>query len=188
MIATDASADQIAHALAAPNVAYRVAVAESSGLADGAAGMVTVAQALHWLDLEAFYSEVRRVAAPGGCIAAWAYTSCDAGGDVAGLVHEFEHVTVGPYWNPGRRWVDEHYRTIPFPFAELPAPAFELHKRWTLGQFGGYLGSWSAVAKYRDDRGKDPVAPLLERLAHHWRSTETRDVRWPICTRVGRIG
>ncbi|HEX4936896.1 MAG TPA: class I SAM-dependent methyltransferase, partial [Gemmatimonadaceae bacterium] len=73
VIATDASAAQIEHAAPVPNVEYRVATAESSGLADRSVQLVTVAQALHWLDLDAFYAEVRRVTVPGGVLAAWSY-------------------------------------------------------------------------------------------------------------------
>ena len=71
MIATDASAEQIALATPASNVEYRVAPAEASGLGDAAVDLVSVAQALHWFDLDAFYAEVRRVTVPGGVIVAW---------------------------------------------------------------------------------------------------------------------
>src|SRR4051812_19118878 len=71
VVATDASAAQIAHAHRHPRVAYRVAPAESSGLEAGTIDLVTVAQAAHWLDLDAFYEEVRRVLVPGGAIALW---------------------------------------------------------------------------------------------------------------------
>src|SRR5262249_44842512 len=56
---TDASREQIASAALHPNVEYRVALAEESGLPDGSVQLVTVAQALHWFDLTRFYSEVR---------------------------------------------------------------------------------------------------------------------------------
>src|SRR5207249_7256547 len=64
VIATDASADQIAHATAHPKVEYRCAPAEASGLADGIADLAVAAQAAHWFDLPDYYAEVRRVAPP----------------------------------------------------------------------------------------------------------------------------
>lgn len=189
VVATDGSAEQIALAVPAKNIEYRVARAESSGLPDHSADLVTVAQALHWLDHDAFYKEVRRVSIFGGIIAAWSYGACHAGSDVEPLLREFEHETVGPYWHPERKWVDEGYRTIPFPFEEVRVPSFELRKEWTLTQVGEYLRSWSAVAKYVRERGKDPVAPLLERLASRWGSVErTRVMTWPLGIRVGRVG
>lgn len=188
VIATDASADQIGQATPIANVEYRVAHAELSGIEDRTVDLVTVAQALHWLDHDRFYAEVRRVAVPGSLIAAWSYRSCNAGSDVEPMLREFESRTVGPYWDAHRRWVDEGYRTIPFPFEDIPMPSFELRVQWTLAQLGQYLGSWSAVAKYRRERGQDPVAPLLDQLSHHWGTSErTRDVTWSLGIRVGRI-
>lgn len=35
--------------------------------------MITVASALHWLDIHAFYNECRKALKPGGIFAAWAY-------------------------------------------------------------------------------------------------------------------
>lgn len=188
VIATDGSPDQIARAIPRGNVEYRVASAESSGLAARSVDLVTVAQALHWFAHDGFFSEVRRVAVPGAVVAAWSYASCHAGPDVEMILREFEEGTVGPYWNPERKWVVERYQTIPFPFVEIPAPSFELRVEWTLRQLGAYLQSWSAVAKFQRERGTDPVAPLLERLADHWGPPEqSRDVTWPLNIRVGRV-
>jgi SAM-dependent methyltransferase len=188
VIATDASAEQLRHALPAPNVEYRHASAEDSGLSPDAVDLTTVAQALHWLDHERFYGEVRRVSVPGGVFAAWTYGSCHAGDDVELLLRDFEDGLLGPYWDPRRRWVDEGYRTIPFPFAEFPMPAFELRVEWSLSQLGGYLRSWSAVARYRQAHGNDPVTPLLDRIVKHWGAPEaTRVIVWPLRARVGRV-
>jgi SAM-dependent methyltransferase len=189
VIATDASAEQIAHAKPAPNVDYRVARAEHSGLPSGGVDLTTVAQALHWLDHARFYEEVRRVSVPGGVFAAWTYGYCHAGEDVERLLRGFEDGLLGPYWDPRRRWVDEGYRTIPFPFAEFSMPPFELRVEWSLSQLGGYLSSWSAVATYRQARGHDPVAPFLDQLVKHWGAPEeTRVIVWPLSVRVGRVG
>ncbi|NJN88139.1 MAG: class I SAM-dependent methyltransferase [Leptolyngbyaceae cyanobacterium SL_7_1] len=64
--ATDASAEQIAHAFPHERIHYRVASAESSGLANCSVDLVTVGLALHWFDRERFYQEVQRVVKPGG--------------------------------------------------------------------------------------------------------------------------
>src|SRR5687767_15997436 len=55
VVATDASREQIAAAARHPRIEYRVAAAEESGLGDGSAGLITVAQALHWVRREGFY-------------------------------------------------------------------------------------------------------------------------------------
>ena len=71
--ATDISPEQIAAARPHPRVRYAVARAEQSGLPAGSVDLVTVAQALHWFDVNAFYAETRRVARPGGVLAVWNY-------------------------------------------------------------------------------------------------------------------
>lgn len=80
VIATDASAEQVRHAVAHPVINYRVAPAEASGLADYSIDLVAVAQAAHWFDLPRFYAEVSRVLKPGGAIALWGYGRMGAAG------------------------------------------------------------------------------------------------------------
>src|SRR5690606_31583471 len=71
VIATEPSAEQVAQAPAHPRVEYRVEPAESPSLADASADLVTVAQAMHWFDLDRFHVGVRRVLRPGGLVAVW---------------------------------------------------------------------------------------------------------------------
>ncbi len=122
VIATDASAAQIDSAIPTANVHYRVASAESSGLPDHSVDLVTVAQALHWLDLERFYDEVRRVLKPGGLLAVWSYNLLRTDSAIDAQVDAFYSRTVGPYWPPERRWIENGYRDLPFPFPEMAPP------------------------------------------------------------------
>ena len=54
VVASDPSANQIADPEPRTNVEYRVEPAERCSLADASASLVSVAQALHWFDHEAF--------------------------------------------------------------------------------------------------------------------------------------
>jgi ubiquinone/menaquinone biosynthesis C-methylase UbiE len=188
VIATDASAQQVRAAGREPNVKYRVATAEQSGLPDGSAGLITVAQALHWFDLERFYAEAKRVLQPSGVLAAWAYGINEVeGGAVNDLVQEFYSKTVGPYWPPERKLVEEGYRSIPFPFSEIAPPAFRLEANWTLDQLIGYFSTWSATNRFIKARGSNPLEPLSEALARVWGDPNTaRVVVWPLSLRIGR--
>lgn len=189
VIATDASPGQIAHAIPVRNVRYSIAPAHASGIAAHTVDAVTVAQALHWFATEEFFREVRRVTTPGGVIAAWCYGYCHAGPDVEQELRQFEEGTLAGYWRPERQWVAEGYRTIPFPFEDLPTREFELRVRWNLRQLGEYLNTWSAVDAYRRKNDRDPVAPVLERLANYWGDPNAlRDVTWPLGLRIGRVG
>lgn len=187
VIGTDASAAQIANAEPHANVEYRVAPADASGLADGSVNLVTVAQALHWLDVDRFYAEVRRVLAPGGVIAVWAYWRVTADDPaVTALVDEFYGTTVGPYWPPERKLVEQGYRTVPFPFTELTSPTFVVTADWTLDELLGYVRTWSATSRYVAARGEDPVVGFASRIAERWGiPARRRRMTWALGLRVG---
>src|SRR5438045_1897140 len=132
VIATDASADQLANAFPHEKVTYRVAIAGSAGLDPGSVDLITVAQALHWFDLEAFFEEVRRTLKPGGAIAVWAYALCRITPALDAIVDRFYFETVGPYWPKERKLVDDGYRSLVFPFNEIEPPTFAIELPWTL--------------------------------------------------------
>jgi SAM-dependent methyltransferase len=188
VIATDASQQQVAAAPPHTNVTYRVATAERSGIESSSLDLVTVAQALHWFNLDTFYAEVQRVLKSGGILAVWTYGVLhveDAATDA--LVQEFYYDIVGPYWPPERRLVEQGYRSLAFPFAELSTPSFNMVERWERHHLLGYMRTWSATARYVDQKQVDPVAVLEERLAPLWPDAETRRaVTWPLALRVGR--
>jgi ubiquinone/menaquinone biosynthesis C-methylase UbiE len=188
VVATDASREQIASAKAHPKIEFRVASAEQSGLRDESVGLVTVAQALHWFDLERFYAEARRVLKPGGVLAGWAYGINEVEGEpVNELVQEFYSETVGPYWPPERRLVEEGYRSIPFPFAEITAPSFRMETNWTLEQLLGYFSTWSATNRFIKATGRNPIEPLSAAMLRDWGNPNTpRLITWPLSLRLGR--
>jgi len=189
VMATDASEAQLRSAPAHPAVTYAVATAESSGLPNASVDLVTVAQAVHWFDFDRFYAEVRRVATPGAAIAVWSYGMNRVGdAGIDDTVDRFYRDVVGAYWPPERRLIEEGYRTIPFPFDELTPPVFDMTERWTLETMLGYLRTWSAVSRYREVHGADPVTPLGRELAPMWGAEDdARQVRWPLAIRVGRV-
>jgi len=187
--ATDASAAQIAHATPHPRVEYRVAPAEASGLSDGSVDLVTVAQALHWFDLDAFYREVERVATPGAAVVVWSYGDARIDAPAAdALFRELTRGTLQPDWPPETRLVEQGYRTIPFPFREVIPPPFELTASWRLEELLGYARTWSATARHVRRTGRDPIAEAEPGLARAWGDpAERRRVRWPIVIRAGHL-
>jgi ubiquinone/menaquinone biosynthesis C-methylase UbiE len=186
VLAVDASLSQLARAQRHARVRYAASLAERLPLRAGCADLVVAAQAAHWFRFDAFHAECRRVLVPGGVVACWTYEKFRVDPEVDSIVDDFYTATVGGYWPPERRYVEAGYRTLPFPWDEIPAPVFVLETEWSLEQLVGYLGTWSAVQRYKDDRGHDPLPGLQPRLAVHWPAGGTRRLRWPIHLRVGR--
>jgi SAM-dependent methyltransferase len=188
VVATDASPEQIARAAPHPKVEYRCASADASGLTDRVADLATAAQAAHWFDLPAYYAELRRVTRPGGIVALISYGVVSLGTGLDEVIRPFYQQVLAPYWLPERRHVDEGYRSLPFPFDELDAPAFEIRLDWRLEELVGYVGTWSAVSALEQAQGQGPFATFRRELANAWGpATAVHTVRWPLALRVGRV-
>ena len=188
VIATDASASQIDRAASQPNVTYRVASAEQSGLDRGSIDLVSVAQAVHWFDHARFWPEVRRVLRPHGVIAIWTYVLFEIAPQIDAIVRRFYSGIVGPYWPPERRHVDTRYQSISFPFHEFTAPNFVIEQAMNLSDVAGYVRTWSATRNFMNQHHKDPVDGLVQELELVWgASGQTRLARWPVTMRAGRV-
>jgi SAM-dependent methyltransferase len=190
VVATDSSAAQVRQATSHPSVTYHVALAEASSLADGSVELVTVAQALHWFDLDRFYDEVRRILTPGGVLAVWTYANLQVdGGPIDAALGEFYTDVIGPYWPEERRLVETGYRTLPFPFEEVSIDSPPMVASWNQARLLGYVRTWSAVQRYVEATGIDPVPGLRERIAPYWSDLEVpREIEWPLTVRAGRTG
>lgn len=186
VLAVDGSRSQLARAQADARVLYATSLAERLPLRDRCASLVAAAQAAHWFDFERFHAECRRVLVPGGVVAVWTYEKFRVDPAVDAVIDQFYSGVVGPYWPPERRFVEQGYRTLPFPWREEPAPPFALETDWDLQVVLGYLATWSAVQRYKDQRGEDPLPALAPRLAAVWPDRGRRRLRWPIHLRLGR--
>ena len=187
VIATDASAEQIRHAAPDPRVDYRVARAETSGLAPASVDLATVASALHWFDHEPFFAEVRRVVRPGGVFAAWVYHAGTVEPPFDELFRRFYWEVAKPYFAAGTDHVDAGYRTIPMPGEPIPAPPFRVEVEWTREQLLDYVASWSAVAAYRRARGDDPTRELAAELERLYAGRGALALRMPLIVHARRL-
>jgi SAM-dependent methyltransferase len=186
--ATDVSPEQIALAPAHPRITWQVAPAESTGLRARSVDLVAVAQALHWFDHRSFYNEVRRVAAPRAAIAAWTYGAPVMEGAVGASLTRFAQESLRSYWPPERRYVDDEYRTIPFPFERVAAPRLELRDHWGRARVLGYTRTWSATVRYQQQHERDAVQQLEDALETLWpNESEERAIVWPLIVLAGRI-
>jgi SAM-dependent methyltransferase len=187
VLAVEPSAAQLANATAHERVTYQRGGAEQTGLPDGVADLLTVAQAFHWFEHERFFAEVRRVVHPGGLLALWCYDLATITPEIDAVVHDLATVRLGPYWEPERRLLEAGYQTVAVPFHELVVPGFEMQLAWTLEQLVGYLGTWSPVRRYIAEHGENPLEAALPRLARAWGDVPVRRVSWPLAVRAFRV-
>ena len=188
VVATDASAAQIAAATPHTAVRYAVAPAEASGLPEGSVDCAVAAQAVHWFDLDAYYREVRRVARPGGLIALVTYAVLEVDSGIERVVDHFYRQTLEGHWPAERVLVEEGYRSLPFPFAPVDAPALALEHRWNAEQLLGYVGTWSAVQSLRKAGRGAEFDRFGDELRAAWGDPAmARLIRWPLSLRLGRV-
>lgn len=186
VIATDASERQIANAEPHAHVAYRVAPAENSGIDSNTIDLITIAQALHWFDLDRFYTEANRVLKPHGAVAAWAYNLLCITPAIDAVLNHYYSKVVGSFW-PAERAFVEKFDQIPFPFTETAAPLFDMVAEWNITHLLGYLRTWSATQRYIKANNGDPLASIDNELRSAWGdAAQSRRVIWPLTLRVGR--
>lgn len=186
-IGTDASENQIKNATQKQGVVYKVENAEHSSLDSGSADLVTVAQALHWFDIETFGKEVNRALKPGGILAVWTYGVLTITPDIDDVINHLYGPTLEPYWPPERKMVEQGYRDVTFPLQPVKAPDFTMEIKWDLAQLVGYLRTWSAVKRYEKANGENPVDEIVEKLSTLWGDADHQlATQWPLTLRLWR--
>jgi ubiquinone/menaquinone biosynthesis C-methylase UbiE len=188
IIATDASAEQLALATPHPRIEYRQTPAEHTPFAPRSFNLITVAQALHWFDTVAFFEEARRVLKEDGVIAVWSYELSRISPEIDAVTGRYYTDIVGPDWPPERALVADGYRTLEFPFTEIAAPEFRMELQWTCEEYLDYLYSWSATQRHIKRTGRNPLEPIYGEFKSVWPDDVRLTVTWPINMRTGRSG
>lgn len=183
--ATDISNNQLDNATKRPNITYSLQPAETTIFTDNKFDLITVAQAVHWFDFDKFYDEVKRILKPEGIFAILGYGLLQTNPEADKVLLHFYKNIIGPYWDPERRYLDENYTTIPFPFTELEAPKLSNKLVWSYSQLEGYLETWSAVEHYKKANGKNPLDIIRQDLKKSWDKGDGQ-VTFPLLLRIGK--
>lgn len=202
VIATDASDKQLEFAAKLPNVRYQhtpstmsTAELEQMVASEGTIDLVTIAQALHWFDRPTFYEQVKWVLRkPHGIIAAWCYYLPRVSDAFDTVFDQFYSTNVSPYWDPARKWVDDNYRSIDFPFepvdgADHTGPfEFVTETMMDLDDFLTYIRSWSAYQTAKEKGVELLTEDVVEKFKLAWGEDAKKVVKFPIYLRIGRTG
>lgn len=185
VIATDTSKTQILNAEKKQNITYKIATAENSKIEENSIDLITVAQALHWFNIEAFSKEANRVLKDGGIISVWGYNLLSVQDDIDETIDYLYNSVLGEYWPRERKIVENEYKCVQFPFQEIEAPMFNMSDEWDLSQLIGYLCTWSATKNYKKTLGVDPVEEIYYKVSKMWGSAEkVLSVKWPLSIRL----
>ena len=187
VFATDISSKQIEHAKKGNNIIYTLEPAEKTNLADNSTDLVTVSQALHWFKFDEFYVEVKRVSTATGIIAAWTYSLLQVDEITDALIHKYHFETLEAYWDEERKYVDDGYQSIPFPFKQISSPAFQIEVNWGLEELEGYFNTWSALQKFIAANNYNPVPALIEKIKLNWPAAEVKKIIFPIHLKLGYV-
>lgn len=185
VFATDISQQQLDNAYQGENIFFEIA-GETISFPESQFDLITVAQAIHWFDRQKFYQEVKRVAKPDAILAVWGYGLLRVNDPIDLIIHEFYTQVIGPYWDKERKLIDEHYKSIEFPFSEIEAPPFAFSFYWSIEELQGYLTTWSSVQKFIKEKQTNPVLELMMKIQPHWRA-ERMEVKFPLFLRMAKI-
>jgi ubiquinone/menaquinone biosynthesis C-methylase UbiE len=187
VFATDISEKQIANAHKEENIFYSVQPAEKTNFNDNTFDLITVSQALHWFKVNKFYTEVIRAAKPGAWIAVWMYSLANISPEIDELINVRHYKEMlGGFWDYERKYVDDNYLTLPFPFRKIHCPDFKMEFEWTLDELEGYLNTWSALQKFIAQNHFNPVDELVKQIKPFWYS-EKKKIVFPVYLRMGQI-
>jgi ubiquinone/menaquinone biosynthesis C-methylase UbiE len=188
VIATDPSEKQLAEAPLAPNIEYQVAPAERTSISTGSIDLITVAQALHWFDVEKFTREVARVAKPKARLAVWCYALAQISPEIDQITLRLYSEILGTYWDPERKHVENGYEHFNLPISNEIRPKFDMRSEMDLASWQAYLRTWSALQKYQKAKGEDPLHLIAEDFEKAWGDpASVRPVNFPLFVRAGEI-
>lgn len=187
VFATDISQQQIDNALPADNILYSIQPAEQTNFEDDFFDLIVVAQAIHWFDFDRFYAEVRRTAKDNALLCVIGYGKLEISKQIDKVISDFYNNVIGEYWDEERKYIEENYKTIPFPFEEMETPKFVNTQYWTLEHLIGYLNTWSAVKHFIKQNNYNPVDKLKKNIEQIWNAGQTRSVHFPVLVRMGRV-
>lgn len=185
--ATDISDKQLELAEKRSNITYKNERAEQTALITNSVDLITVAQAIHWFDIPAFYNEVMRVAKQDAVIAVWTYILLRVSPEINKIIDHLYYDIIYKYWDKERKLVDAEYTTIPFPFQEIKVPSFQIIQLWNRDQFIGYLNTWSGLQHFIKKENRNPIDIIRENIFKAWAADEVKEVHFPLRIRLGKI-
>ncbi|ORZ24766.1 S-adenosyl-L-methionine-dependent methyltransferase [Lobosporangium transversale] len=193
----DASETMLASAVQKPNLTYYANKGEDlKDISSGSVDVLTIAEAIHWLDRPKFFSEVKRVLKPHGTFVALGYgfPVFEKYPRASQLIFELgnEPDKLGPIWELGRLIADNLYKCIEVPLDDVERHYFPNNKdgypllmseQVSMEHFRNYLKTWSGYKTFSERHPERPdiVDETIEAILKEegLKNEDVVDVTWP---------
>jgi hypothetical protein len=128
------------------------------------------------------------VGKPGALVALVTYGLVFVRPDLDALLTRFALEDLADFWPPERRFVDDGYASLPFPFEPVRLPEVSMHAAWDLEAVLGYVHTWSALRIAIRDGRSGLVEAFDAAFTAAWGDPFfVRDLTWPLAIRAGRL-
>lgn len=185
MIGIDISEDQIINAIQRDNIEYRCHKGEDlSFLQSNSIDLITIATTLHWIDIELFIKEVKRVLKQHtGVFVIWTYAFGTLDNQKANIINrEFYYEFLLSYWHEKQHLVEDYYQSLLslFPYqSTLQQYTIQRQMETTLKSFIGFIETTSACQLYRKENNEEiyqnTLKKLREKFIQCYTETETNE-------------
>ncbi len=188
----DINSEQIKNAYQNNNIEYHIGTLESfikdKHIEENSIDVITIAQALHFLDIDNFFYKSKSILKSNGIIACWVYVypTCE-NNEITNLLDFCYNNILNEYWEDFRKIANNKYKNINFPFEELHIPNEYkfIEKIWNKTQLLEFMNTWTAVSKALQITGKNPIESIMDKLNNIW-IDETYKFTFELYFRCGR--
>ncbi|XP_059157444.1 putative methyltransferase DDB_G0268948 [Physella acuta] len=168
-----------------PNVKSVVSTAENLHfLEPESVDLVTVATALHWLDQDKFFQEVKRVLKPSGTFATFCY-NFEVLDDVEAteFIEQTRKKIFSKYMTSNLDLIEDKFTSIDFPFPHtLRLDGINMTSEMSVDQYIGYLRSFHFVDLYLREYPADDILGHIRRRLSELSNNDggSLTVRWNV--------
>lgn len=174
VIASDISLSQLHHAVIKPNIQFRLEDVIEAQLPSAVLDLVTIAQALHWLNRDKFYGLVAAALRPGGILAVVNYLySTDT--RIAAISRFFIQGISDEKTLRMLQQIEQGYATDrPQGMTYLGSESVAINSRWNLSDYLGFLETISVTKPLKEEDYRQLMAQCREMAGAIWSIPEEK--------------
>ena len=112
-----------------------------------------------------FFKEIDRILKPNGTLAIWGYllNYCE-NKEPTEIITKFFSETLGEYWSKRRKYLDNAYRDIQFPYSNsMEKEIFVNKKTMKLEDYINYVRTWSSFNQWKKIHQSEDILIQLEK-------------------------